>query len=1072
MSWSAYSGSTGYSWILFQATTSTAAGYPISTGTTSSSTTSATYTGLTTGYYYYFAVYSTATINSAYGTSTASLFTAVLPTGGSIVLNTLTVSSGTVTITAASNATSYRVYISTSTSLTNSVYSFTTSTTGSTVGFTPSPSLVVSTTYYAIVIPTNASGNGSTAFSSGLTPSIVLPTGGSISFNSSTNLISVSVTITAATNATYYTVYISTTQSYTGSVYNFDTATTGSAIIFSPSPSLTLSTTYYAIVRPRNSLGSGSDVYSVVPLLTSTPTGGSIVLNSITSTTTGTVTITAASGATNYTVYISTTQLTSGSVYTFNTTTTGTPVGFTTINPLTIATYYAIVLPTNSFGNGTLTASVSSITTSVPTGGSITLNSVSGPTTASVTITAATGAINYTVYMSTTTSYTNYMYYFTTTTTGIPIVVTPSPNPFVVSTTYYAIVLPTNSFGNGSYSYSSSITTSYPTGGSVTLNSIPTSTSGTVTITAATGATTYTVYISTTQSYTGSVYSFDTTTTGSAVGFTPSPALGAATYYAIVLPKNLFGDGSYSTASSPITTSVPIGGSIVLNSIPTSTSGTVTITAATGATIYTVYISTTQSYTGSVYNFDTSTTGSAVAFTPSPALGATTYYAIVLPKNSFGNGSYSYSSSITTSVPTGGSIVLNSITGPTSGTVTITAATGATNYTVYISTTQSYTGSVYNFDTTTTGSAVAFTPSPALSSGTYYAIVLPKNSFGNGSYSAASSGVQLIAAPAGSYWIIGGQTSGGNAMTYNASANNSSFPTTSWTVATTSLPFTYSVGYNGTNLFIAGTTGGLYSSANLVTWASVGSGVIGSTQQVIYAAGKWFAVGSGTYTIAYSTDGVTWNGALSSSGGIFTSTYGIAYNGTNLFVAVGTGTHTVASSSVGTGSWVGGGSPIASWGWAVAYGNSTWVMVGNGGAGNPSLAYSSSGTSGWNTVAYANYGGLGTSQTYVDVRGIAYGLGYWVLGRTPGTSAGGNCTLWSSTNLTTWAGYSNASFFYYGGVQGITFNGTAFISGHNYYGSPATVMCYSLNGTTWSPITTTQTVAGYISMATPFYKTP
>ena len=648
MSWSAYSGSTGYSWVLFQATTSSAAGYPISTSTTSSSTTSATYTGLTTGYYYYFAVYSTATINSAYGTSTASLFTAVLPTGGSIVLNTLTVSSGTVTITAASNATSYRVYISTSTSLTNSVYSFTTSTTGSAVGFTPSPSLVVSTTYYAIVIPTNASGNGSTAFSSGLTISGAVPTGGSITFNGIYSLTSASITITAATNATLYTVYLSTSTSTANQFYSFTTSITGSAIVFSPS--LSLSTTYYAIVIPSNTFGNGTTSVSS-GIITAVPSGGSIVLNSITSTTNGTVTITAASSATLYTVYISTTTSSANSVYSFTTTTTGSAVAFT------------------------------------------------------------------------------------------------SSTPLLISTTYYAIVIASNTFGNGTPAVSSSLVTSVPTGGSVVLNSISTPTSGTVTITAATNTSLYTVYISTTTSSANSVYSFTTTTTGSAIAFTPSSALSAGTYYAVVIANNSFGDGT-AFVSASITKSIPTGGSVILNSITSTTSGTLTITASTDATLYTVYISTTTSSANSVYSFTTTTTGSTIAFTPSPALTSGTYYAVVVPSNPFGNGTALVSGSLTISTPTGGSVTLNSLT-LTSGSVTITAASGATSYTVYISTTTSFTNSVYSFTTPTTGSAVAFTPSPSLAYGTYYAIILPTNSFGNGSY-VASAGVIIMYVLSGS----------------------------------------------------------------------------------------------------------------------------------------------------------------------------------------------------------------------------------------------------------------------------------------------------------------------------------
>ena len=861
MSWSAYTGSTGYSWLLFQATSSTSVGYLISNGTTSSSTTSATYTGLITGFYYYFAVYSTAGTNSSYGTSTASLYTAVLPTGGSVVFNTLTMSGGTVTITAASNATSYTVYISITTDITGAVYSFTTTTTGSAVAFTPSPPLIFTLSYYVVILPKNACGNGSYSYYvDAWSPTGISPTGGSITFNSIYSLTSCSITITAATNATLYTVFISTTVSTADSIYSFTTATTGSAIVFSPS--LSLSTTYYAIMIAGNSYNNGTSKVSA-GLATSAPTGGSITLNAISNTTSGSVIITSAPSATLYTVYISTTTSTANSVYSFTTATTGSAVAFTPSPALTVATYYAIVVPSNSFGNGAQSVS-SSITTSVPTGGSVVLNSISSTTSGTLTISAATGATLYTIYISTTTSSANSVYSFTSVSSG-SIGFTPSPaltigtyyavvvasnsfgngtafvsasittsiptggsivlnsitsstsgtvtlgastgatlytvyisistsitdqaysftsvssgsigftpSPPLIATTYYAIVIASNSFGSRTALYSSSVTTTLPTGGAIVLNAISSPTSGSVTITAATGATLYTVYISTTQLYTGSVYSFTTSTTGSAVLFTaPSSTFILTTYYAIVLPSNTFGNGSYSLASSPITSSVPTGGSVVLNSIPSTTSGNLTISAATGATLYTIYISTTTDTSGSVYSFTSASAGS-IGFTPSPALTLTTYYAVVIASNLFGNGTAFVSSGLTTSVPTGGSVILNSIPTTTSGTLTITAATGATLYTVYISTTTDTGGSVYSFTTPTTGSARTFTPSPALTLTTYYAVVVASNTFGNGT-AFVSSGLTTSVPTGGSITLGSGLALTSGTVTITASTGATSY---------------------------------------------------------------------------------------------------------------------------------------------------------------------------------------------------------------------------------------------------------------------------------------------------------
>jgi hypothetical protein len=109
--------------------------------------------------------------------------TPTLPSGGSIVLNTATTSGGTVTITAATNATGYTVYISTTINTANSVYNFTTTTTGSAVAF--STTLTATVTYYALLVPFNAGGNGPRLYSAGVVVSAALYTFTTATFNTS-----------------------------------------------------------------------------------------------------------------------------------------------------------------------------------------------------------------------------------------------------------------------------------------------------------------------------------------------------------------------------------------------------------------------------------------------------------------------------------------------------------------------------------------------------------------------------------------------------------------------------------------------------------------------------------------------------------------------------------------------------------------------------------------------------------------------------------------------------------------------------------------------------------------------
>lgn len=258
MSWSAYSGATGYVWTLFQTTTTNFTGIVLGSGTTNSSTLTATYTGLTLTNYYYFSVYATTSSTpSSYGSSPLSLYNNGVPTGGAVTLNTFTaLTGGSFIITSsAMNTTTYTYYISTTTGTGGSIGSSTTTLVGSATSFTLT--LSVNTTYYAVIVPSNTFGNGTAFYSAGVA-TLAAPVGGSITLASGLTPTSGSVTITAASPATSYTVYISTTTSSAQSVYSFTTTTTGSAVAFTPSPSLTAPTQYYAVLLPVNSYVNGT----------------------------------------------------------------------------------------------------------------------------------------------------------------------------------------------------------------------------------------------------------------------------------------------------------------------------------------------------------------------------------------------------------------------------------------------------------------------------------------------------------------------------------------------------------------------------------------------------------------------------------------------------------------------------------------------------------------------------------------------------------------------------------------------------------------------------------------------
>jgi hypothetical protein len=120
-----------------------------------------------------------------------------------------------------------------------------------------------------------------------------------------------------------------------------------------------------------------------------------------------------------------------------------------------------------------------------------------------------------------------------------------------------------------------------------------------------------------------------------------------------------------------------------------------------------------------------------------------------------------------------------------------------------------------------------------------------------------------------------------------------------------------------------------------ITWRGLGTSIFSSQGNgVAWNGTMWVAVGSGTNSIAYSYDGITWIGLGNS---IFTSGNGVAWS-SSMWIAVGSGTnHSIACSYDGI-RWTGlGNGTFATQGNGVAWSGSLWVAVGSG---TNSIAYS------------------------------------------------------------------------------------------------------------------------------------
>jgi len=243
-------------------------------------------------------------------------------------------------------------------------------------------------------------------------------------------------------------------------------------------------------------------------------------------------------------------------------------------------------------------------------------------------------------------------------------------------------------------------------------------------------------------------------------------------------------------------------------------------------------------------------------------------------------------------------------------------------------------------------------------------------------------------------------------------------------------------------LFVGGGQGGnsIAFSTNGLTWNGLGSTTFTTSENTLAYNGRiWAAGGTGGNTLAYSWDGKLWT-PLGKT--IFsTSCNYIAWNG-SLFVATGSGTNGLAYSYDGI-QWTGTGTSILTTGQVVAWNGSIWVAGGN------KLAYSTNGTT-W-TVSTSG------TALFTTVYGVTWNGNTWLAGGS-GTSRlaysidGINWTNISyslSTSVTTpvW----NGSQWTIGGIGGNTFIYTTDSTGQSgWVGAGTTVFSTQTNLIKWT----------------------
>jgi hypothetical protein len=267
----------------------------------------------------------------------------------------------------------------------------------------------------------------------------------------------------------------------------------------------------------------------------------------------------------------------------------------------------------------------------------------------------------------------------------------------------------------------------------------------------------------------------------------------------------------------------------------------------------------------------------------------------------------------------------------------------------------------------------------------------------------------------------------------------------------TEIPYnTYGLAYGDSKLVVTGNSFCSYSIDDGTSWNSSASNpLMNPAKTVVYSSsvGKWVLGGTrySTNTLAYSTDAITWTGLGST---IFNTTVNKVIYANNYYLAVGFSSNTIASSSDGT-TWTGRGSTYFQQGRSIAYGNSTYVAVGErrvtlvaGGAGTNTLAVSYDNGLNWTGLGSTLFGFVNNKDSGCIC--LAYGNNMWIAGTLNGANGGaGTDAMAYSYNGTQWVGLGTTLFT-------VTYDvvyGDKWVAVGN---GNSQKIAYSTNGTQWT----------------------
>lgn len=812
-----------------------------------STTASATVTGLTNGTSYVFRV---AAVNAngtgTYTSATSALVPATTP--GAPTSVTASSGSGAATVSWTAPASNGGVAVSDYTIQYSSNSGSTWTTFVDTVSTSTSVSvtgLTNGTAYTFRVAAVNAVGTGSySTASSAATPATTPGAPTSVTATAGAGSASVSWTAPASNGGASITDYVIQYSSNSGSTwttFSDGTSTSTSATV----TGLTNGTAYIFKVAATNSSGTGSystNSSSVTPITTP---GAPTSVTSSNGARQATISWTApasngGSAITNYAVQFSTDG---GSTFSTQVLTGSTTASYV-YTGLTASTAYIFrVAAITAVGQGSWSSNTTSLTIQDLPGAPTSVSGVDGNGQVVVSWTAPTsnGGASISDYAIRYSS--NSGVSWTTFTDGVSTSTSATVTGLTNGTSYIFQVAAVNTWGTGVYSSSSSSQSPFTTP-SAPLNvaGSPSSAQATVTWTAAVAnGRAVTDYIIQFSSNSGSTWSTFADGTSTATSVTVTGLTNGTAYVFRVAAVNSAGTSSYSTASASVTPqSVP--------SLPLSVAGTGgntqvslvwTVPSSNGGRSITDYLVRYSSDSGSTWTSFADGTSTATSATITGLTNGTSYVFQVAAINSVGTGSYSVASSAVTPFwlpgqPTSltGTAGINQV----SLTWSAPASDGGSAITDYVVEYSTNSGSTW----VTFVDAVSATTSATvtgLTNGTGYIFrVTAKNAAGNGTASSTTSAIVPRTMPSAAQSVAGTSGNAQVALTWSAPVSSGGSSITD-----------YEVQYSSD-----GTTWSVFSDSVSTSTSATVTGLTNGTAYTFRVAAI-NAAGTGTYSVESSS---------------------------------------------------------------------------------------------------------------------------------------------------------------------------------------------------------------------------